>query len=90
MIANNMKRNYVVWNQKSVTDEIIVNDLYRLSQGKLKLPLDTRLMNVNVQPANTMMQKNRNNNNNFKRNNNNNNQMRKNNNNNNNRKNKRM
>ena len=25
MIANNMKRNYVLWNQKSVTDEIIVN-----------------------------------------------------------------
>lgn len=87
MIANNMKRNYVVWNQKSVTDEIIVNDLYRLSQGKLKLPLDTRLMNVNVQPTNPMSQKNRNNN--FKRNNNNN-QMRKNNNNNNNKKNKRV
>ena len=87
MIANNMKRNYVVWNQKSVTDEIIVNDLYRLSQGKLKLPLDTRLMNVNVQPTNPMNQKNRNNN--FKRNNNNN-QKKKNNNNNNNKKNKRV
>lgn len=49
MIANNMKRNYVVWNQKSVTDEIIVSDLNRLSKGKLKLSNEVRLVNVNVQ-----------------------------------------
>ncbi|MCQ2959804.1 MAG: DUF4290 domain-containing protein [Bacteroidales bacterium] len=66
MIANNMKRNYVVWNQKSVTDEIIVNDLNRLSQGRLKLSEDVRLMNVNVQnPQQGGNKKN----NNFKRNN---------------------
>ncbi len=65
MIANNMKRNYVVWNQKSVNDEIIINDLNRLSKGRLKLSEDTRLMNVNV-PTQSQGQKK---NNNFKHNN---------------------
>ncbi len=46
MIANNMKRNFVVWNQKSVTDEIISDDLLRLSNGKLSLPTDSKLVNV--------------------------------------------
>lgn len=46
MIANNMKRNFVVWNQKSVTDEIINDDLLRLSGGKLSLPNDSKLVNV--------------------------------------------
>lgn len=46
MIANNMKRNFVVWNQKSVTDEIINDDLLRLSNGKLSLPNDSKLVNV--------------------------------------------
>lgn len=49
MIANNMKRNYVTWNQKSVTDEIVLNDLYRLSKGLLKYtPDDLHLMSVSV------------------------------------------
>lgn len=86
MIANNMKRNYVIWNQKSVTDEIVINDLIRLSKGRLNLASDTKLMNVNV-PTTSMMPKKTNN---FKRqnNNNNNNQGRRNNNNNNNNNNK--
>ena len=66
MIANNMKRNYIVWNQKSVTDEIIINDLFRLSKGKLRLAEVTRLAAVNAQPMSQMNQ--RRNNNNFKRN----------------------
>ena len=66
MIANNMKRNYIVWNQKSVTDEIIINDLFRLSKGKLRLADGTRLASVNAQPMSQMNQ--RRNNNNFKRN----------------------
>ena len=66
MIANNMKRNYIVWNQKSVTDEIIINDLFRLSKGKLRLAEGTRLAAVNAQPMSQMNQ--RRNNNNFKRN----------------------
>lgn len=78
MIANNMKRNYVIWNQKSVTDEIVINDLIRISKGRLNLASDTKLMNVNV--PNGVVQKKTNN---FKRQNNNN-QWRRNNNNNNN------
>lgn len=34
-IANLMKRTYVVWNQNSVKDEVIANDLRKLSDGKL-------------------------------------------------------
>lgn len=79
MIANNMKRNYVLWNQKSVTDEIIVSDLLRLSQGRLSLPNDVKLMNVSVQAGGMMGMQKRNN---FKKKNNNNNQGKKNNNNN--------
>ena len=79
MIANNMKRNYVLWNQKSVTDEIIVSDLLRLSQGRLSLPSDVKLMNVSVQGGGMMGMQKRNN---FKKKNNNNNQGKKNNNNN--------
>lgn len=33
--ANLMKRTYVVWNQNSVRDEVIANDLRKLSDGKL-------------------------------------------------------
>lgn len=82
MIANNMKRNYVIWNQKSVTDEIVINDLIRLSKGRLNFASDTRLMNVNV-PTTSMPKKV----NNFKRQNNNNQARRNNNNKNNNNKN---
>ncbi len=52
MIANNMKRNFVVWNQKSVTDEIIISDLMRLSHGQLSLPVEARLQNISNQCAN--------------------------------------
>ena len=85
MIANNMKRNYVLWNQKSVTDEIIAGDLLRLSQGRLSLPEDVKLMNVSVQGGGMMGMQKRNN---FKKKNNNNNQGKKNNNRNNNNNNK--
>jgi len=34
-VANLMKRSYVVWNQNSVKDEVIANDLKKLSNGRL-------------------------------------------------------
>lgn len=34
-VANLMKKTYVVWNQNSVKDEVIANDLKKLSDGKL-------------------------------------------------------
>lgn len=35
LIANHMKKSYMTWNRESVTDEIIFNDLYELSDHKL-------------------------------------------------------
>jgi len=35
LIANHMKKSYVTWNRDSVTDEIIFQDLTKLSDGKL-------------------------------------------------------
>jgi hypothetical protein len=35
IIANHMKKSYLTWNRESVDDEVILNDLKRLSKGKL-------------------------------------------------------
>jgi hypothetical protein len=35
MIANHMKKSYLAWNRDSVTDEIILNDLYEMSGKRL-------------------------------------------------------
>ncbi len=51
MIANHMKKTYVAWNKKPVNDSIIINDLYHISQGKLVLNEDTKLMHVVVAPT---------------------------------------
>jgi len=37
-IANLLKKTYINWNNDSVTDEIILNDLKRLSNNKLSVP----------------------------------------------------
>ncbi|RLD57602.1 MAG: DUF4290 domain-containing protein [Bacteroidetes bacterium] len=37
IIANHMKYLYLKWNRDAVTDEIILNDLEKLSDGKLKI-----------------------------------------------------
>lgn len=37
LIANHMKKSYLAWNRDSVTDEIILNDLYELSGRKLTI-----------------------------------------------------
>ncbi len=38
LIANNLKKYYLNWNQNTVDDEQIIKDLDRISSGKLKLP----------------------------------------------------
>ncbi|MFO7868828.1 MAG: DUF4290 domain-containing protein [Bacteroidales bacterium] len=48
MIANHMKKTYVAWNQKPVNDSIIIHDLRTMSQGKLLLDENTKLMHVAV------------------------------------------
>ena len=92
-IANQMKKIYLMWNREAVSDIIIIKDLIRLSNGKLVLPDDTRLMTVkdipnqrqnNQKSKQNNQRKNNNNNRNNSRNNNqnrqNNNQNRNNNN----------
>ncbi|ASU33846.1 DUF4290 domain-containing protein [Mucilaginibacter xinganensis] len=45
-VANFMKMAYVQWNKDSVTDESILNDLYNLSGGQLKLEENINLNRV--------------------------------------------
>ena len=42
-IALQMKRNYLDWNKNIVNDQVIIEDLNNLSEGRLALPLDTKL-----------------------------------------------
>ena len=42
-IANQMKKSYVNWNLDTVEDEIILNQLIKLSKGKLSVPEGTEL-----------------------------------------------
>ncbi|MFH1159551.1 MAG: DUF4290 domain-containing protein [bacterium] len=43
-IANHMKKSYLNWNRDSVTDELIEEQLTKLSKGQLKLKQDMRLV----------------------------------------------
>ncbi|WP_300725526.1 DUF4290 domain-containing protein [uncultured Bacteroides sp.] len=40
MIANHMKKDYINWNKDGVEDQKILDDLYELSGGKIKLTTD--------------------------------------------------
>jgi hypothetical protein len=92
-VANFMKMAYVQWNKDSVTDEMILSDLYNLSGGQLKLEENVNLNRVEYRPNthgttnnnNNRGRTNNNNQNNRGRTNNNNNNQRNNNNNNQNR-----
>lgn len=42
-IACQMKRNYIEWNKNVVSDQVIIDDLKRISDGKLVIPDDARL-----------------------------------------------
>jgi hypothetical protein len=86
-VANFMKMAYVQWNKDSVTDEMILSDLYNLSGGALKLEENINLNKVEYRaPVHTNNNQNRgrtnnnNNQNNRGRTNNNNNNPRNNNN----------
>lgn len=43
VIANHMKKSYLTWNKDSVDDDVIYNDLFEISNGKLKLSDDFKL-----------------------------------------------
>ncbi len=47
LIAYNLKKDYLNWNQKFVDDEQIVKDLERMSKGRLSLPEDYDLPSSN-------------------------------------------
>ncbi|MFO8087791.1 MAG: DUF4290 domain-containing protein [Bacteroidales bacterium] len=42
-LANHLKKLYLTWNKESVDDEIIFQQMEKLSQGKIKLTDDTKL-----------------------------------------------
>lgn len=47
LIANHMKRAYLTWNRDSVNDEVIINQMEEMSDGKLKLSDPSKLSNTN-------------------------------------------
>lgn len=66
-IANQMKKSYVNWNLDTVEDEIILNQLTKLSKSKLAVPEGTELSkftpNPKIQNANSRKKKKNNRNN---------------------------
>jgi hypothetical protein len=88
VIANHMKKSYLSWNKDTVTDTVIFEHLYELSQGKLNLLQSTEelltttdLMRTNKKtsnknmPQNGKLKNNKNGKKPFKKNNNNNNKQ---------------
>jgi hypothetical protein len=59
MMANHMKRSYMVWKKESITDEIVFKELYIISNGNVEIPENLRLgdfrdvLASNSQPQNT-------------------------------------
>jgi hypothetical protein len=45
-IANQMKKLYLVWNKDSVDDEKIFRDIEEISEHKIKVPSDLKLMDI--------------------------------------------
>ena len=46
-MANQMKRDYLNWNRETVNDLLILDDLYKLSDEKFVMPIDTKLTPTN-------------------------------------------
>ena len=46
LIANHMKKSYLMWNREAVNDEAILHDLRELSNGRLYIDSSTRLTNA--------------------------------------------
>ncbi|MGE0638103.1 MAG: DUF4290 domain-containing protein [Bacteroidia bacterium] len=69
MIANSMKKSYLMWNRDSVTDDVIFQQLKELSKGQLKLDPATKLVQASEIPVVRQQQNNNNKNKNRNRNN---------------------
>lgn len=46
-VANQMKRDYLNWNRETVNDLLILDDLYKLSDEKITMPIETKLTPTN-------------------------------------------
>jgi len=57
VIANHMKKSYLLWNKEMVNDDIIFKDIYELSHGKLSLDPNFRLENSKDIIAKTKIKK---------------------------------
>ncbi len=64
VIANLMKKNYLTFSQPSVEDSLIIKDLTTLSQGKLTISQDLKIVATNEILAMTQQKRKSNNNNN--------------------------
>lgn len=53
VIANHMKKSYLIWNRESVNDEVVLNDLKKLSQGRINTE------NIKLNEAREMISKKR-------------------------------
>ena len=67
MLANHMKRSFIVWNKDSVDDRKILTDLSELSGGKISLNEETYKLVENREIQSQNQNQNRNNNNNYKK-----------------------
>ena len=51
-IANQMKKTYINWNQSNVMDKFIINEINKISEGKINLDSETVLASYNVSKPN--------------------------------------
>tara|TARA_Y100000589_G_scaffold22637_2_gene18779 strand:- start:1853 stop:2470 length:618 start_codon:yes stop_codon:yes gene_type:complete len=47
-IANQMKRSYINWNKSNVLDDVIFSEIEQISNGKIKIPENTVLDNIQI------------------------------------------
>ena len=47
-IANQMKKSYINWNQSNIMDSFIVNEIKKISEGKISLDPETILASYNI------------------------------------------
>ncbi len=57
MTANHMKRLYIKWNRPQVNDEVIFEDMRKMSDNKIVIEEDLRLMHYNYNQPNNRDQK---------------------------------
>ncbi|MDR2847491.1 MAG: DUF4290 domain-containing protein [Bacteroidales bacterium] len=64
LIANQMKKTYVAWNRSEVANEQIMQDIWDISDGKIKMSANSIRFFENVEPPQPRNNNNNNNNNN--------------------------